>query len=63
MGLLGIATLGFYIDSAMAELRLDRAMVLLVATGLLTAAVDRVSRSLRRRTNLGEKRRMRDDCC
>ncbi len=63
MGLLGIATLGFYIDSALAELRLDRALVLLVATGLLTAAVDRISRGLRRRTSLGEPRRYRDECC
>jgi len=54
---------GFYIDSALAELRLDRALVLLIATGLLTAAVDRISRGLRRRTSLGEPRRYRDECC
>ncbi|KAA9008023.1 PhnE/PtxC family ABC transporter permease [Histidinibacterium aquaticum] len=50
MGLLGVATLGFYIDGAIAELRLDRAVVLLIGTGLLTAAIDRISRSLRQRT-------------
>lgn len=49
MGMLGIATLGFFIDSAVAELRLDRALILLIATGAMTAAADAVSRALRRR--------------
>lgn len=49
MGLLGVMTLGFYVDSAVAELRLDRAVLLLVAAGLLTAATDMVSRGIRRR--------------
>ncbi|WP_299362131.1 hypothetical protein [uncultured Paracoccus sp.] len=53
MGLLGIATLGFFIDSAVAELRLHRAMVLLVAAGLLTAAIDSISRLVRRRIGAG----------
>ncbi|ADZ69706.1 PhnE/PtxC family ABC transporter permease [Polymorphum gilvum] len=47
MGLLGGMTLGFFIDSAVAELRLDRAVVLLVAAGALTAAVDALSRRVR----------------
>ena len=49
LGILGVATLGFYIDSAMAELRLDRMAVLLIVTGLMTAGVDALSRHLRRR--------------
>ena len=49
MGLLGIATLGFYVDAAVAELRIDRVVVLLVGAGLLTAAVDTASRAVRRR--------------
>ena len=49
MGLLGVATLGFYVDSALEELRLDRALVLLIGCGLMTAAVDQLSRRLRRR--------------
>ncbi len=52
MGLLGITTLGFYVDSAIAELRLDRALALLVAACLLTAGVDAVSRLLRRGMNV-----------
>ena len=47
MGFLGVATLGFYLDSAIGELRMDRAMVILIATGLLTVAVDALSQRLR----------------
>jgi phosphonate transport system permease protein len=47
VGMLGVATLGFYIDSAVGELKLDRVMVLLVATILVTAFVDGLSRTLR----------------
>lgn len=49
MGLLGIATLGFFIDSAVAELRLDRALVLLLVTGAITAGADAASRAARSR--------------
>ncbi len=62
MGLLGIATLGFYIDSAVAELRLDRAVVLLIATGLLTAGIDALSRALRRRLQAGRVEQTGADC-
>lgn len=48
MGILGIATLGFHIDSAFEELRLDRAFLLILCTALLNMAVDGVSRRLRR---------------
>ena len=56
MGLLGVMTLGFFIDSAVAELRLDRALVLLICAGLLTAAVDSLSRAVRRRIGAGQAR-------
>ena len=49
MGLLGVATLGFYIDSALAELRVDRALVLLAAAMAITAGADAVSRAIRSR--------------
>lgn len=52
MGILGIATLGFFIDSALAELRIDRAVVILVVIALLSAATDATSRTLRRRMKL-----------
>ena len=48
MGVLGVATLGFYIDSAFEELRYDRALLLIIVTALLNMAVDAVSRRLRR---------------
>ncbi|WP_232830645.1 ABC transporter permease [Tropicimonas sp. IMCC34011] len=48
MGLLGVATLGFWIDSAVAEFRLDAAIVLLLASLAMTAGIDIISRRLRR---------------
>ena len=50
MGLLGVATLGFYIDSALQDLRFDRAMVLILITALLNIGVDMLSRYLRRKS-------------
>ena len=47
-GILGVTTLGFYVDAAISELRLDVAVVLIAATALLTMAVDALSRALRR---------------
>lgn len=48
MGILGIGTLGFYIDSAFSEIRFDRAFFLILITALLNILVDSVSRRLRR---------------
>ncbi|UFM65665.1 ABC transporter permease [Paracoccus sp. MA] len=53
LGILGIATLGFYVDSAIATLRFDRAALLVVAMILLTALADWASRALRRRLKVG----------
>jgi phosphonate transport system permease protein len=63
MGLLGVATLGFFVDGAVAELRLDRALVLLVAAGVLTAGVDALSRALRRRLGADRARRSGQESC
>jgi phosphonate transport system permease protein len=52
LGILGIQTLGFYVDSAIAEIRLDRAMFLIVITALLNIAVDGLSRAIRARLRL-----------
>ncbi len=52
LGMLGIATLGFYVDSAFADIRFDRAMVLILVTAALNIAVDAVSRSVRARLRL-----------
>jgi len=47
LGILGIATLGFYIDSAFSELRFDRAVFLIGLTALLNIAIDMASRKIR----------------
>lgn len=51
-GILGIATLGYYVDAAISEFRLDTAVVLIVATALLSMAIDAFSRALRRRLRI-----------
>jgi phosphonate transport system permease protein len=52
LGILGIYTLGFYIDSAIADIRIDRAMALILITALLNVVVDICSRSIRKRLRL-----------
>lgn len=52
LGILGIATLGFYIDSAIADIRLDKAMVLIAITAILNVCVDKFSRYIRARLSL-----------
>ncbi|PTY37263.1 ABC transporter permease [Saccharospirillum sp. MSK14-1] len=54
LGMLGIPTLGFFIDSAFSEFRFDRALVLLIATALLNIAVDAAARRLRQRLHLNQ---------
>ena len=46
-GILGVTTLGYYVDAAISELRFDVAIVLIGATVLLSAAIDLLSRRLR----------------
>ena len=52
LGILGIATLGFYVDSAFADLRFDRALFLILITAMLNICVDIISRSIRSRLRL-----------
>jgi phosphonate transport system permease protein len=52
LGILGIHTLGFYVDSAFEELRFDRAMFLIMICALLNIAVDSCSRLIRRKLSL-----------
>ena len=49
LGLIGIPTIGFYIDSAFSEFRLDRALLLIGLSVLLNLGVDALSRRLRQR--------------
>jgi phosphonate transport system permease protein len=46
-GILGVRTLGFHVDGAISELRFDVALVLILATVLLCAGIDWISRKLR----------------
>ena len=52
LGILGVATLGFYIDSAMQDLRFDKAIFLILITAVLNIAIDWFSRSVRQRLRL-----------
>ena len=52
LGILGIQTLGFFIDSAFEELRFDRALFLILVTALLNILVDSLSRSIRSKLRL-----------
>ena len=47
LGILGITTLGFYIDSAFEDIRYDRALFLILISALLNIAVDSFSRRVR----------------
>ena len=51
-GILGVATLGYYVDAAISEIRIDVAIVLIIATALLSMTVDALSRGLRRRLRI-----------
>ncbi|WP_394171159.1 PhnE/PtxC family ABC transporter permease [Saccharospirillum alexandrii] len=55
LGMLGIPTLGFFIDSAFAEFRFDRAVMLLVASAILNIGVDGFARRIRRRLHLQQQ--------
>ncbi len=52
LGILGITTLGFYIDSAIQDIRLDKAVVLIVITAALNVLIDGISHTIRARLRL-----------
>ncbi len=52
LGILGIHTLGFYVDSAIQDIRFDRAMVLILITALLNIIIDTLSRHIRSRMKI-----------
>ena len=47
LGILGITTLGYYVEGAIQEIRFDRAMVLILITALLNIGIDALSRRIR----------------
>lgn len=52
LGILGIYTLGFFIDSAIAEQKMDRVILLIIVTALLNMGIDTLSQRIRRRLHL-----------
>ncbi|MCW9078766.1 MAG: ABC transporter permease, partial [Gammaproteobacteria bacterium] len=55
LGILGIATLGFFIDNALADIRLDRAVLLILITALLNLGIDALSRAIRARLRINTR--------
>ena len=52
LGILGITTLGHYIDSAIIKDHLDTALVLIIVTALLNMGVDTCSQWIRKRLKI-----------
>ena len=52
LGILGIYTLGFHIDSAIDDDKLDKAIFLIVVTALLNMGIDTISQRVRQRLRL-----------
>ena len=55
LDILGIATLGFFVDSALADIRLDRVILLIVINAILNIGVDSLSRLIRSRLRLSNQ--------
>ena len=49
LGILGIFTIGFFIDSAIADDKLDKAVFLIAITAFLNMGIDSISQVIRRR--------------
>ena len=52
LGILGIASLGFYIDSAIADDQLDKAMLLILITAILNMIIDKISQLIRKKNRI-----------
>jgi len=55
LGILGIYTLGFFIDSDISDDKLDKAVLLIVITALLNMLIDTISQIVRRRLKVSTK--------
>jgi len=55
LGILGIHTLGFFVDSAMQEIRFDTALVLILCAAGINLIIDSGSRRLRRKLQLSDR--------
>ena len=52
LGMLGIPTLGFYIDSAFEDIRIDRAVFLIIISALLNISIDHIAVYCRRHLHM-----------
>lgn len=57
LGMIGIPTLGFFIDSAFEEFRFDRALLLIVVSALLNIIAERLGRLLRKKSKYYDEER------
>ena len=55
LGMLGVHTLGFYIDSAKASVQFDTMVLLILITALLNMGIDTISQWVRRRLKISTK--------
>lgn len=55
LGVLGISTIGFYIDNALHEQRIDRVVLLIICTAILNIAIDAMSTKLRKKLKVSGK--------
>ncbi len=55
LGILGIYTLGFFVDSAISDDKLDKAVLLIVICALLNMLIDTISQIVRRRLKVSTK--------
>ncbi len=54
LGILGLHTLGFYIDSAMSVDHLDTALVLIMVTAIANMGIDTLSQTIRSKVRLSD---------
>ena len=52
LGILGVRTLGYYVNADFYEFKFDQAVVVLLATAVLSFAIDALSRAVRRRLRI-----------
>ena len=55
LGILGIFTLGFLIDSAIADDKMDKAILLILITAVLNIGIDTISQLVRKRLKISAK--------
>ncbi len=62
LGILGVATLGFYVDSAIADDHLDKALLLIMVTALLNITIDTFSQYWRKKLHRKRLKAPKNGC-